>query len=131
MEKRILWIEDDAIELESLTWGLKDRGYEIDVAFDAKDAISMVHKDSYDLIILDILLPTGEKNPKKSIEFPGEKLIEEIRKHGFNIPTIAITVVSDAELERRLKDFNILKMFTKGRILPSQLLAEVDDILLR
>jgi len=69
--EKILWIEDDAKELAPLLWPLEDEEYEINVATDAVQAIDLLNKDTYDLILLDILLPTGQKDPSKYIEFYG------------------------------------------------------------
>jgi DNA-binding response OmpR family regulator len=131
MGKKILWIEDDAYELEPLTWPLSDAGFEIHTALDAFDAINEIRdqKNKYDLIILDILLPTGEKNEINKVEYVGANLLEEIRKLDKNIPVIAFTVVRDSELHEKLNRLGVKKIFTKGAVLSSDLLNAIIKIL--
>jgi DNA-binding response OmpR family regulator len=126
---KILWIEDDARELRSLLWPLEDDGYEIDVAVDAMQARELVYKNIYDIIILDILLPSGEKDLLTYEEFTGVKVAEDIRKKGINTPMIALTVVKDKEIENTLKELNVLKIISKGSVLPSQLSKDIKTII--
>lgn len=125
MTKKILWIEDDARELKSLLWPLEDEGYEIDVAVDATQALELAYKNTYNIIILDILLPSGKKNQLTYEEFMGVKVAEDIRRKGINTPMIALTVVKDKEIEKVLKDLHVLKIISKGSILPSQLANDI------
>lgn len=128
---KLLWIEDDARELKSLLWPLEDEGFEIDLAFDAMQAIDLVTINKYDIIILDILLPTGKKEILKHIEFTGVKVAEYIRNKGKNIntPMIALTVVRDSQVEKALKELNVLKIISKGSVLPSQLRNDILSII--
>lgn len=124
--KLILWIEDDADELEPLIWPLKNAGYTIRIAKDAIDAIREFKSDSFDLIILDILIPTGKKENGDKDQLVGESVLEDIRKIDKNIPVIAVTVVSDAE---KLKELNVIRVFIKGSLLASDLLKEINKTL--
>lgn len=57
--KRILIVEDDFLLNKTLAYNLTADGYEIDAAFNAKNAAGMLNKAEYDLILLDINLPDG------------------------------------------------------------------------
>ena len=129
MEKRILWIEDDARELGPLLWPLEDEGFQIDIALNASQGADMAMKNKYDIILLDILLPTGKENLVKPVEFTGIKVIEYLRKKGNKTPTIALTVVNDPDAERELFKYGIIKIITKGATLPSELMNEIKDII--
>jgi DNA-binding response OmpR family regulator len=129
MEKRILWIEDDANELGSLFWPLEDEGFQVDIAKNASQGVRMAMQNKYDLIILDILLPTGKEKLVKPVEFTGVKVIEYLRNKGVTTPTVALTVVSDSSVESDLKKCGVIKIIPKGAILPSELKNEVKAIL--
>jgi DNA-binding response OmpR family regulator len=131
MEKRILWIEDDARELSSLIWPLEDEGYQIDIALNATQAVEMAMKNTYDVIILDVLLPTGKKELVKPVVFTGVKVIEYLRKKGNTTPTIALTVVSDPDVELELRKYGVLKIINKGSVLPSHIKKEVESIIMK
>jgi len=57
MPKKILIVEDDNFMQKSLSFTLKEEGYEIIVASDGEVAILKLEKEKPDLILLDIILP--------------------------------------------------------------------------
>ena len=57
--KKILIVEDDCLLNKTLAYNLTSDGYEIETAFNAKNAADMLNKAEYDLILLDINLPDG------------------------------------------------------------------------
>lgn len=77
---RILIIDDDANINDLLKEALKKAGYEYSQAFSGSEAMLLINIESFDLVILDLMLPG----------IPGEKVLEEIRKKG-NVPVIVLT----------------------------------------
>ena len=57
MSFRILLVEDEAGLVLTLTDLLIDAGYEVDAATDGESGLAMALKNTYDLIILDVMLP--------------------------------------------------------------------------
>jgi CheY-like chemotaxis protein len=129
MGRKILWIEDDARELAPLLWPLEDEGYDIYVAEDAIKAVELLNKNTYDIILLDILIPTGQKDPSDYIEYTGVTIAEYIRGHKIDTPIIVLTVVSDSGIEKKLKELNVSKIISKGSVLPTHLKKEIQTIL--
>lgn len=129
--KRILWIEDDADELGSLIHPLKKSKYEIRNAFDVSQALKLLDEDKFDLIILDMLLPTGGDNPEYRTELNGLKLLKNLRDRNINTPVIIVTVITEEYLNTQIDDLNVEKILVKGRILPSILKKEIDNIFLK
>ena len=54
---RIILVEDKVPLNNSLTKLLRQEKYAIDQAFDGEEALDLIDKDLYDLIILDLSLP--------------------------------------------------------------------------
>jgi two-component system, OmpR family, response regulator len=54
---KLLMIEDDRKIATSVKRGLEAEGYSVEVAFDGADGLWMATEGTYDLIILDIMLP--------------------------------------------------------------------------
>jgi DNA-binding response OmpR family regulator len=54
---RILIVEDDEDIVETLKYSLGLRGFDIDVAYDGLHALRKARKNSYDIMLLDIMLP--------------------------------------------------------------------------
>ena len=55
--KRILLVDDDPEIIESLRYALSSRGYNVLVARDGNQGLSMVERDNPDLVILDMMMP--------------------------------------------------------------------------
>ncbi|HEY9426517.1 MAG TPA: response regulator [Gemmatimonadaceae bacterium] len=55
---RILLVEDDEMNRDSLTRLLRRRGYELLVAHDGAEGVSMGQSEMPDLILMDMSLPT-------------------------------------------------------------------------
>ena len=54
----ILLVEDEEHLHEALKLNLEMEGYEVDSAFDGGDALKKIQSAHYDLLILDIMLPS-------------------------------------------------------------------------
>jgi DNA-binding NtrC family response regulator len=54
---RLLIVEDEDTLCASLQRVLRKEGYAVDIAGSAEDALEMLHRAAYDLIICDIILP--------------------------------------------------------------------------
>ena len=85
MEK-ILSVEDDEELSKIIKLMLENKGYEVVSAFSIADAVVKMEKQSFDLILLDVMLPDGE----------GTSLCDEIRKFSF-CPIIFVSCLSDSE----------------------------------
>ena len=57
MEKRILIVEDEEALCITLGDRFRREGYEVEVAFDGLTGLEKINSSSFDLIILDIMLP--------------------------------------------------------------------------
>ena len=77
---KILIIEDDKNVQRLLTLELRHKEYSVDSAYDGEKGIELFLKNSYDVILLDLMLP------KKS----GKEVCQELRKLA-NTPIIVIT----------------------------------------
>jgi len=57
MSEKILVVDDEATLIETLSFQLKNQGYEVITAADGETALVQARKSKPDLIILDIMLP--------------------------------------------------------------------------
>ena len=80
MAKRILLVGDEPLILKGLKYTLEQEGYETDLAVDGEEALAKFFAESYDLILLDIMLP----------KMDGIQVCQRIREHS-NVPIIMVT----------------------------------------
>jgi len=77
----ILLVEDDAKIAKFITKGLQEEMYQVDCAADGEDGFLFLKLNSYDLVILDLMLP----------KLGGIELCKKIRKKGITTPVIMLT----------------------------------------
>jgi heavy metal response regulator len=92
---RILLIEDDQRMSAIISRGLREGGFAVDAAGDGEEGFYLAQSESYDLIVLDILLP----------KMDGFEILSRIRSLGIKTPVLALTA-KDA-VEDRVKGLDL------------------------
>ena len=105
--KKILIVEDDIDIQELLRNFLQEVGYEISIANDGMEAISLFSTIHFDLILLDIMLP----------KIDGFTVCELIRKQS-QIPIIMLTALSSEDEQIRGLDLQVDDYITKPFSMP-------------
>lgn len=105
--QRILIVEDDLDIQELLQEFLQEAGYIAETACDGVEAIAMFTEFSYDLILLDIMLP----------KINGYNVCELIRKQS-QIPIIMLTALGSEEEQIRGLDLQADDYITKPFSVP-------------
>lgn len=77
----ILLVEDEENLQEALKLNLEIEGYEVTSSYDGAEALKMLRKEHFDLIILDVMLP----------EIDGITVCETIRLHNLRIPVLILS----------------------------------------
>ncbi len=85
---KVLLIEDDKKIATAVKRGLQAEGFAVEVAFDGNDGLWLAREGSYDLIVLDILLPGRN----------GFKVCEDLRELGDWTPILMLTA-KDGDLD--------------------------------
>lgn len=81
---RILLIEDESKIASFIVRGLKEKKYSVDTARDGEEALYFIDINTYDLIILDIMLP----------KMDGFGICKEVRKKKIETPILMLTARS-------------------------------------
>ena len=113
MANKILLVDDEPAIVKGLSFSLKQEGYEIDAAYDGEEAIEKFLGNTYDLVILDVMLP----------KLNGLGVLQRIREQS-KVPVIMLTAKGE-DLDKILgldygaddymtKPFNILEL--KARV---------------
>ncbi len=84
---KILLAEDTAELNRSVSFILQHEKYEVDSALDGEEALEYLKTDSYDCIILDIMMPKVD----------GITVLKDLRSRHILTPVILLTAMSDVE----------------------------------
>ena len=87
MSARILVVDDEEIVIRSCLRVLEGNGYEIDVAHDGHEALRKVESNTYDVMILDIMMPN----------LGGMEVLRRVKETHPDIDVIMITGLSQIE----------------------------------
>ena len=82
---KLLVVEDEQHQRELYAMELEDEGYEVDQAGNGREAVDLVKKNKYDLVVLDIRMP----------EMDGIEALGKILSRDKKIPIIIYTAYSN------------------------------------
>ena len=55
---RVLVVDDEKLIVKGIRFSLEQDGMEVDCAYDGEEAIELAKKTEYDIVLLDVMLPT-------------------------------------------------------------------------
>jgi CheY-like chemotaxis protein len=116
--KSILWVDDEADLLESHRIFLRDKGYDVDSATNADDAVEMLRRRPYGLVLLDEQMP-GKR---------GLEAFRELRDVDPSLPIVMVTKSEEDTTMREAIGVNVSDYLVKP-INPRQVLTVVTRIL--
>ena len=107
--KRVLVVDDEKLIVKGLKFSLEQDDMEVDTAFDGEEAVEKARANSYDIILLDLMLPV----------MSGLDACQQIREFS-NVPIIMLTAKGDdmdkiLGLENGADDY-ITKPFVVGTL---------------
>lgn len=117
---RILVVDDDHRLCAIVKRGLLEEAYAVDVAYDGEEGQFLAETNSYDLIVLDIMMPKKD----------GLQVCRELRSAGVNTPILMLTAKDTVEDRVRGLDSGADDYLVKPFAF-SELLARVRALLRR
>ncbi len=82
---RILVVDDEAHVRSMIGATLEHRGYDVQLATSARDALETLERDAFDLVLTDIVMRDGN----------GIAMLECIRAQQPNLPVVVVTAIHD------------------------------------
>lgn len=108
---KLLLIEDEEDLIEALEYGLRKQGYIVDTAMDGREGLDLSYINEYDLIILDLNLPSMD----------GLDILKEIRKRDQICKILILSARSDYDQRIEGLDYGandyLVKPFDFGELL--------------
>ncbi len=115
---KILWVDDEIEFLKPHILFLEERGYEVETANNADDALNLIKQKAFDLVLLDEMMPG----------MGGLTALGEIKKRNPSLPVIMITKNEEESLMEEAIGAHIDDYLTKP-VNPSQILIAAKKIL--
>jgi DNA-binding response OmpR family regulator len=116
----ILVIEDNIKISDNISFILKNENYNFDVSSDGKEGYELALGGSYDLLILDIMLPGMD----------GFEILEALRANQINTPILVLSAMGQVEDKVRALNLGSDDYITKP-FAASELVARIKSILRR
>ena len=116
--KSVLWVDDEAELLESHRLFLREKGYEVEMATNASDAVELLRRRNFDIVLLDE-------------QMPGTRGLEAYREMREMAPTLPVVMVTKSEEDTTLREAlgaNVRDYLVKP-VNPRQVLTVVTRIL--
>lgn len=84
MANKVLVVDDEKLIVKGIRFSLEQDSMEVDCAYDGEEALEKVHRQEYDIVLLDLMLPKVD----------GLEVCQQIREFS-DVPIIMLTAKSD------------------------------------
>jgi DNA-binding response OmpR family regulator len=119
--KKILIVEDEKILAEMYKERFSKEGFEVVLAFEAKEGLALAKKERPDLIVLDILLPREN----------GVTFLTWLRKDEeiASIPVVAFSNYDDPQTKREAAKLGVKGYLIKTNYTPQEIVEKIKNYL--
>lgn len=123
--KKILLVDDDPYFLEAVREVVEAAGYEVDVAYDGKEALEKAAVDKFDLIVLDVMMPVMN----------GHQACKRLKKDPATgeVPIILLTAVGDHVTSTKYTHHEMITSdaedYLPKPVEPAELLERIDKLI--
>ena len=117
MEKKgkILIADDNIATSMTLELKLKEEGFETTVVSNGKDALDLIKKEKFDLVLLDLIMP----------QLNGFGVLEGIQREGIKIPVIVSSNLGQNEDIQKVKELGALDFFIKSDMSMTEMVEKI------
>jgi DNA-binding response OmpR family regulator len=117
--KRLLLAEDERAIARALQLKLSISGFEVELASNGEDALSLLKEKKFDLLLLDIMMP----------KMDGFTVMEEMKKSKNKTPVIILSNLSQEDDAKRAKDLGAVDFFIKSNTPLSEIVGKINKFL--
>ena len=119
MSRKVLVVDDEKLIVKGIRFSLEQDDMKVDCAYDGEEALKFARENTYDMILLDIMLP----------KLDGFEVCRQIREFS-DVPIIMLTAKGD-DMDKILGlDYGADDYITKP-FEPTELVARVEAVLRR
>jgi len=118
-KKRILVVEDERPLAHALDLKLSSAGYEVHVALAGLDGLKKAQTGTYDLILLDLILP----------ELDGFSFLRVLREKSVKTPILVLSNLGQEEDQRKARELGIKEYYVKSNTPLAEIVGRVQKLL--
>lgn len=118
-KQKILIVEDTTSIAEIMKLKLDNSGFEATVATNGVEALEAVASDTFDLILLDLIMP----------KLDGFGVLEELKKRKITTPVIVTTNLGQPEDMARVKEFGVRDYLLKVDMPLKEMVERIKKVL--
>lgn len=120
-EKKVLIVEDDSVLGSMYKIKFETSGFHVTVATNGADGLEVARKNSFDIILLDIIMP----------QLDGFSVLAELKSDAKTkeIPVIMLTNLGTEEDKKKGKEMGAVDYVVKSSLTPTQVSDKVKEFL--
>ena len=119
--KKVLIVEDDPFISDIYMVELENQGYEVELAPNGEKAMEKLNKDSFDLMLLDILMPQKD----------GFAVLKELKDNpNFKMAVIVLSNLGKKEHIEKAIELGANDYIIKTQFTPQEVLGKIKEIFL-
>ena len=84
MARKVLVVDDEKLIVKGIRFSLEQDGMDVDCAYDGQEALDLIQKNEYDVVLLDVMLPV----------LTGFEVCQQVREFS-DVPIIMLTAKGD------------------------------------
>lgn len=117
--KKLLLAEDERAIAKALQLRLGLSGFDVELASNGEEALSLMKEKKFDLLLLDIMMP----------KMDGFSVMEEMKKTKNKTPVIILSNLSQEDDAKRAKELGAIDFFIKSNTPLADIVAKINKFL--
>ena len=120
-KRKILIVEDDNFVAEVYSTKLLEMGYDVRIAQNGEEGMSLIEKEKPDLVLLDIIMPV----------MGGIEMLETLKKNPSweDIPVILLTNVGEKDSIQKVHQLGVADYLIKSHFTPAEVIEKIEAVL--
>ena len=117
--KSVLIVEDEKPLARALELKVEHCGFTAKSVFNGKEAMDLLSKEKFDLILLDLIMPVMD----------GFEVLQKMKEQNLKIPVIVLTNLGQTEDAKKAKELGAVDYFIKSNTAIADVIKHIDTVL--
>jgi two-component system alkaline phosphatase synthesis response regulator PhoP len=117
--KRVLIVEDERLIVKPLAMKLELSGFSVNTAFDGQEALDILSKEKFDIILLDLMMPKVD----------GFDVLAELRRRNDMTPVIVASNLNQESDVMKALELGVTSYYVKSDITLEEVVDKIREAL--